>query len=551
MPHLPRILILIAGATVLLGWVTKHSEPDSGIGIRYIEQAQQIERGGWREVLYRGIDHPLHPFGIAAAHVLFDGESPGSWQRAALLCSFISAVLLVVPVYLLGLELFGEDSAFLCTVLVMGNAVVGSLVVNVTSETSFLFWWSFGLWAAVRFLRDGRFLWLAVSVGFGSLAYLTRPEGILLPVALALAMLILPLQRKTRINWPRWCAAIMVVVGGAILFAGPFVAIKGGLGTKPGVARVMGLAPHSAPQALEREKPLPPDQTAVETYELAFAHTFNRLAGVVTRPLLPFALLGLVLAAAHRDRTRDSLLIAIILGASVVALVRLHATGGYLTVRHAVVPGMILTMAAGAGLCWLTQKVSIPGRWLGLSHARFRLGPAVWVLLIAPLVIAPYLRSLGPAHPGPFSVYYTAGDWLAENVRPDEKVLDLTDWTLFFSERTGYPFAQAGEAPADPQTRWMVVRRPHVDGRWHYSKIIGELLSGKEAVARFPAKAAPHEMQISIYDLHRAGLPVVEAAAADAPETNPSPTLGQPGSSEIESETKTRDRVAAASWHHG
>ena len=117
---------------------------------------------------------------------------------------------------------------------------------------------------------------------------------------------------------------------------------------------------------------------------------------------------------------------------------RLHATGGYLTVRHALVPGMILTLAAGAGLDWLTSKVAIPGRWLGLAHDRFRLGPAVWAVLIALMVIVPNVRSLGPAHPGPFSVYYTTGDWLAANTRPEEKVLDLTDWSLFFSQREGY-----------------------------------------------------------------------------------------------------------------
>ncbi len=47
------------------------------------------------------------------------------------------------------------------------------------------------------------------------------------------------------------------------------MAIKGGLGTKPGIARVLGLAPHSGPRALEREEPLPADQTTIETYRLA------------------------------------------------------------------------------------------------------------------------------------------------------------------------------------------------------------------------------------------------------------------------------------------
>ncbi len=515
MNQLGRLVLLVAGSALLLGWVIKHSEPTSNVGLRSIQQARQIERGGLREALYRGIDHPLHPLLIAATHRLFDGDSPASWQRAALLFSFASTVLLVVPIYLLGRELFGEDAAVLGTVLVLANSLVGSLVVNVQSETSFLFWWSFGLWAAVRFLRGGRFRFLAMTIALGALAYLTRPEGILLPVALALSMLILPLQRASRINWPRWWGAIMLVTGGALLFSGPFVAMKGGLGTKPGIARVLGLAPHSAPTALEREEPLAPDQTTIETYSLAGARTIEAIAGAVTLPLVPFALVGLLVAARRRERAREVLLVAIILGASIVGLVRLHATAGYLNARHAVIPGVILTMAAGAGLCWLTSLVAIPGRWMGMAHERFRLGPAVWVTLIAAIVIVPYVRSLGPAHPGPFALYYTAGDWLAANTRPSDKVLDLTDWSLFFSGRDGYHLAEAYKAPADPRMRWIVIRTPDVEGHWHYGEIIREMVCGRSAVAQLPERPAPGELQISIYDRRGPG----RFAAAEAPDS--------------------------------
>ena len=56
---------------------------------------------------FRGIDHPLHPLLIVAAHHLVGGEGPGSWQRAALVLCFTCGVLLVIPIYLLALELFG------------------------------------------------------------------------------------------------------------------------------------------------------------------------------------------------------------------------------------------------------------------------------------------------------------------------------------------------------------------------------------------------------------------------------------------------------------
>ena len=151
---------------------------------------------------------------------------------------------------------------------------------------------------------------------------------------------------------------------------------------------------------------------------------FGRAA--VTPPLFPIALLGVFLAARTANRARAELFLAIVLAASAVALVRLHATGGYCTVRHGLVPGSIFTLAAAYGLNWLMSKVSVPGRWLGIGHARVRPGPAVWTAMIAMLVVIPNVRSLGPPNPGPFSVYHSTGRWLAENTRITMKGAGIT-----------------------------------------------------------------------------------------------------------------------------
>ncbi len=41
-------------------------------------------------------------------HRLCGGDTPASWQRAALVLSCTCVIVLVIPVYLLVLELFGE-----------------------------------------------------------------------------------------------------------------------------------------------------------------------------------------------------------------------------------------------------------------------------------------------------------------------------------------------------------------------------------------------------------------------------------------------------------
>jgi 4-amino-4-deoxy-L-arabinose transferase-like glycosyltransferase len=500
-------------AAALLAWVVRHTETSFADGLRYIHQAEKIHAANWREGLITGIDHPLHPLGIDAVHRMLGGVDAGSWQLAALVLSYASAVLLVMPIYLLALELFGEKAAWVACLLVMVNPIIGYIVVNVLSESTFLVWWTFGLWGAVRFLREGRFLWLPLATGFGALAYLTRPEGMLVPAALMATLLTLPILRATRINWPQWWRAVTFLVGGSVLLVGPYIALKGGVGTKPGIAKVLGLARPSDPMALDRERPLPPDQTTGETYRIATGRMLKVFRAAVTAPLFPFALLGLVVALPLAGRARAWLFLAFVLAASAVALVRLHATGGYCTVRHGLVPGIILTLAAAYGLTWLMERVAIPGRWLGLAHERLRPGPAVWAVLLGTLVVVPNLHALGPLNAGPFSVYRETGRWLAQNTRTSDQILDLTDWSLFYSDRPGFIFANVYEAPMIPSIRWIVVRKPHVDGHWHYSQVLRDLIGSRDPVVLVPEQAGPNQVQVRIYD--RQALPSQTATKTD------------------------------------
>ncbi len=130
--------------------------------------------------------------------------------------------------------------------------LTGHVLPDVLSEGTFLLFWTWGLYAALRFLREGSFAWLPPTIGFAALAYLARPEGLLLPMALVACLAAMPILRSTRMLWPRWWAAVGFLVIGPALLVGPYVAMKGGLGTKPAIARLLGTAPKSAATAVER-----------------------------------------------------------------------------------------------------------------------------------------------------------------------------------------------------------------------------------------------------------------------------------------------------------
>jgi hypothetical protein len=512
--HLSRIALLTAFAGLLLGWVMRHSETSLIDGLRSIEEARRIDKGQVARGLAEAVDHPLHPLGIAATHrIFFRGDSPASWQRSAVLLSFLAILLWVPPLYLLGLELLGDRPAWIVCLLAVSNPTIGFIFVNVLSECVFLIWWTWGLWASARFLRRGRFSWLLAAIAFGTLAYWTRPEGLLLPIALAATLLLLPLHPATRINWPRWSWALALLIIGSAVLVGPYMALKGTPATRPAIARVLGLAPAADPLGLERERPLDLTQPLTEIYRRA---TF-RMAGVtlaaVAPALLPFTLLGLVACRPWKARPRTWLLFAAITAASAVGLIRLHATGGYCTVRHALVPGLFLTLLAANGWDWLIDRVAIPGRWLptglsanpGLNGAdlaslSYRPGPAIWLAVLALVAILPGMRHLGPARPGPFWLYRSAADYLTTLAEPDERILDLTDWSLFFSGRPGYHFAEVFAAPADLATRWIVVTAPHVDGERSFSPVVRDLIGDREPIISIPPLPDRRQLQLRIYD---------------------------------------------------
>ncbi len=334
-------------------------------------------------------------------------------------------------------------------------------MINVLSECTFLPLWTMGLWAAVRFLRAGRFVWLPPTIAFGALAYLARPEGILLVLTLVLTLLVLPLHRATRIYWPRWWAAVAFLVLGSALLVGPYMAVKGSIGTRPAIARLIGLEPPASPLALERDRPLPADQTTFETYLIALRRVERRSSARRLLPILGLAVLGILVARPWTTRARVWLFGAILMGLALVGLVRLHVTGGYCTVRHALIPALIFRLAAAHGLAWLFCSVSIEGRWLGLGAGRLRPGPAIWALTLAVLLGLP-LYGNAIRVPGSFAPYRDAGSWLAQIAHdPTQgKILDMTDWSLFFSDQPGFALRDIPQAIHDPGTRWILARRP-------------------------------------------------------------------------------------------
>ena len=96
------------------------------------------------------------------------------------------------------------------------------------------------------------------------------------------------------------------------------------------------------------------------------------MLGAVTAPLLLLALVSLRSPGQHDDRGRRSLFLLILLSGWLLALLRLHVTGGYCTPRHALIFAFPVIAAAARGLMVLADTLAAGFSLAGL--ARYSLG---------------------------------------------------------------------------------------------------------------------------------------------------------------------------------
>lgn len=501
--HARRVGLLLLAVTALLVWRVSRAEVLSADGLRYTAQARKIAAGDWYGGLVRSVDHPMYPLQIAGVWTLVGmPDTPVGWQNAAWAASLVHGILIVIPLYWIARTLFGDNAAWLGVTAFYAVPHTSQILADALSESTFLHFWCWSLAFALQFLQKGRPGWLAGVAIAGAMAYYTRPEGMLICLALGLTILVTPLLPRTRVDWPRLGRVLALLGIATALFSVPVVMSRGSVGTKPAIAKVLGLQKRAPAKAVERERPLDPNQTELQTWAHATAAFYRAVKEATTS-------FGLVLAAIgfatwrrpNAASARGGLLVVFILGLSTLALVRLHATQGYCAPRHTLVPSQILLLGSGAGLVWIaTQLIT------SLSRLRFipagiqaQPGPVVWLALA--LVwggsqAGAFLKPIGYDALG----YRQAGEFLARTTDKNEPIIDLTGWSPFYAAHPGYTFFNIDQVFAKNDARYVVVREAHLVGPWDYCKLMVQLTQGATRVATFPEKPGKRQSRVFIYE---------------------------------------------------
>jgi hypothetical protein len=504
------LIVLVVG---LRSWQIAHTEVASRDSISYIRIAWQLGHGDWREVLPRSPQHPAYPLAVLAVsgpvgHFIPD-DLPRAWQLSAQLASALASVLLVVPMFYLGRELFDRRVAFWACVLFQCLPTSGKVMGDGLSDTLFLLFACSALCLACVALRRGSRIVFALTGLAGGLAYLTRPEGALIVGVTGLVLLGVQLNRHWRRSWRCVLGDGVALSLAALAAMTPYMFVIGGITVKNTPNLMMNQQRPDADWENRLRPPAPPKEKALQSRRTAAGSTLlaiwyapgqadfdNEFAKIKdlrdlqnTKPpsryvwalkalyvelgkgffyvaWLP-ALLGLWWFRDRFQRVPGAWVLLLACLTLLGLLYRVAEKMGYLSDRHLLLVILCASYWSVAAVAVLGEKLAWGSArlWPILAGTRWADG-RIWSLgLLLLLTLAPLPRTLQPLH-AERAGFRTVGRWLAEHTRPGDWIEDPYCWTYYYAGRV-FLEGCTGLAAEQPPCFYVVLegsknRHPHL-----------------------------------------------------------------------------------------
>ncbi|HEY7157304.1 MAG TPA: glycosyltransferase family 39 protein [Gemmataceae bacterium] len=486
---LALLFLLAAG---LRAWQIAHTEVASRDSISYIRIAWQLEHGSWREVLPHSPQHPGYPLtvlgmSLPVRHFIPD-DLPRAWQFSAQLASALASVLLVVPMFYLGRELFDRRAAFWACVLFQCLPSSGKVMSDGLSDTLFLLFACAGLWLACIALRRGSWGCFALTGLAGGLAYLTRPEGTLIVGITGLVLLAMQFSRRWRRSWRSVLANGVALSAAALAVMTPYMVLIGGLTVKntPNLLleqqrpdadwegrlrpQARGRADSSTLLAIwwhPNKAQLKMIQNIKDPAELAkfkpprrylwalYALYVELSKGFFYLLWLP-ALLGLWWSRHRFPRTPGAWVMALVCVLLCALLYRMAEKMGYLSDRHLLLVVLCGVYPAAVGAIRLGEKLALGAARLrpALAGSRWTDGRSWSLSLLLLLTLVPLPRTLDRLH-GERAGFRSVGRWMAENTCAGNFIEDPYCWTSYYAGRV---FLEGcADLPVEPEPCFYVV----------------------------------------------------------------------------------------------
>jgi 4-amino-4-deoxy-L-arabinose transferase-like glycosyltransferase len=464
------LLTLFVLAGLIRCWLISHTEVTARDGVGFMRYAWQLKTQPWTHVLRENPHPPLYPFTILLVsypvRTLLPGGDTFLLQLSAQLTTALASLLLIVPLYYLGRDLFdrrvGFWAAFLFQCLPPGARVLSDAL----SEGLFLLLAATACWLALRAFQEGGTLRFGLMGLCSGLAYLARPEGALIGLAMGGVLLGRQAWRGVRWPWRRVLVCGMSLALPALTLALPYMAVIGHFTNKTtaisvlhaGVTDASRSGPQTTaskeivaaePRAHPRRAAAAPPLAAIwavwgpgskdygflgrQVWCLA-AVAKEVMRGFYYAAWLP-ALWGIY---RHARRLRIVPGVWVILAALLMdwlALWRVAYVVGYVAERHSLLTVMFGMPWAAAGVTDLGRRLAdfwgrrpLAASWGWILQS----GSMVSGILLAALAMAGLPKTLEPLHTNRAG-YHAAGLWLAAHALPDDQIMDPFCWAEYYA----------------------------------------------------------------------------------------------------------------------
>ena len=468
-PDYLRLAALAVVAVAVHGWLVAHTAVTARDSLGFARQALCYDTpaaappnadGRPKNVVdhIRAAEHPPgYPLAVWAVYkgvsLVSDGPIADRALLAAQLANALAAVLLVVPMYLIGQMLFSRNVGFAAALLFQVLPVPARITSDGLTEGVYLLAAAVAVALAVRAVtvpRISAFVLCGLATGA---TYLVRPEGLMIAAAPFAVAVWLGATRR----WPRdlALARVAALVIGVALVAVPYMALIGKLTHKPAGNELLN-NPFAPPRPVHFGADATPAHTGPLFAEWwndareegrsqtlwgvkAVAKEMSKGAHYAIWPLALFA----ILALRRRFATEPGpWVLAVLAVCNLLLLLYLAARVGYVSERHTVLLTMVACLFAGAGLPLLATAVG--QTFPRVEHFGVRVTAAG---LLATLVVAALPFTLKTMHPNREG-HKHAGKWLAANITADDAVVDPFCWAAWFAGRSLYRPDNYNPAPS-------------------------------------------------------------------------------------------------------
>lgn len=460
--HAARVLVLVLVSLAVHVWLVRTTSTTARDSIGFAQLALQYEsprkavpfpgHESWLDVLRHG--EPPHPPGYPLVVLLTSkvvratvpGELTDQMLLSTQVASVVAGVLLTVPSYALGCLLFGRFTGFAAGLVLQLLPVLARVTSDGLTESWYLLFFTSGAAAgtwAIRRPSAGRFL---LAGAFSGLAYLVRPEGLVVALAVAFAAVWLNVTRRAHVRVTP--AHGLGLAAGVLVFAGPYMVAIGDFTLKRGLQGEERVAAKAGPLLAVTFNPGVDGGRAGWVPRAVFKEAFKAFHyGVFFYALAGF---GLAFWKVWKVRTAPWLSVTLILGAGNLTLLGLVAyRAGYISERHTLPVVLVGVFYAAYALEELPRqfaRLPVVGPVFAFTGFWRWFALAALVASCLPVVVKP-LHENRAGH-------RVIGAYLKEHATLEDTVIDPYTWAEYFSGRSvlGVP-----RDPPNPRYRWAIL----------------------------------------------------------------------------------------------